>query len=112
MAPKKYNCPVISRPNCACDTALDAKIRIGIYSGKISSDNSMPEFLIPTISDAPIAPIKLRLGVANNSVIINTEIPLLSRNKNNPKSGDSKIIGIPVSIQCEMIFDSINKGRE
>ncbi len=61
----------MERSNCACDTALVAKIKIGIYSGNINKDNNIPEFLIPTMSDAPIAPIRLKLGVANNRVNIN-----------------------------------------
>jgi hypothetical protein len=83
-----------------------------MYRGRISKDNNIPVFFILTIKDAPIEPIKLRLGVASKSVVINTNVALLSRNKKTPKSGDSKIIGIPVRIQCEIIFDKINKGKE
>jgi hypothetical protein len=67
---------------------------------------------MPTISDAPIEPIKLRLGVANNKVNINTQIPSLSKNRNTPSNGDNNIIGIPVRIQCEIILDKINNGKE
>ena len=72
----------------------------------------MPEFLIPTISDAPILPIRLKLGVARSNVIISTLMPSSSKNRKTPNKGDSKIIGIPVSSQCAKILDSINNGRE
>ena len=72
----------------------------------------MPEFLIPTISEAPIAPIKLKLGVASNSVSINTLTLSPSKNKNRPNKGDNKIIGMPVKIQWAVILDKISKGSE
>jgi len=82
---KKYNWLEISKSNCAWDTALDAKIKIGIYKGNINNDNNMPEFLTPTMSEAPMVPIRLKLGVAKSKVNINTLILSPSKNRSTPQ---------------------------
>ena len=55
--------------------ALVAKIRIGMYRGSISKDNSIPEFFMPTTREAPIEPIRLRHGVA--IIKVNTKTTML-----------------------------------
>jgi heme exporter protein CcmB len=42
---------------------------------------NIPEFLIPTMREAPMAPIRLRLGVASSRVSIKTLTPSLFKNK-------------------------------
>ena len=49
-------------------------INIGTYKGRTNNDKSIPEFLMPTIKEAPIAPIKLRQGVAISNVSIRIKI--------------------------------------
>ena len=102
----------MERSNCACDTALVAKIKIGMYSGSVNKDNNIPEFLTPTISEAPIAPIRLKLGVANKRVNINIYILSISKKRAIPISGDSRIVGRPVRSQCAVIFANNIRDRE
>ena len=79
--------------------ALVAKIRIGMYRGSISKDNSIPEFFMPTTREAPIEPIRLRHGVAIIKVNTKTTMLLESRNNAIPRNGDKIIIGSPDKIQ-------------
>ena len=54
---------------------------------------------MPTTREAPIAPIKLKLGEANKSINIKTQILSASMKSVIPIKGDSKMIGRPVSSQ-------------
>tara|TARA_B100001123_G_scaffold425257_1_gene537872 strand:- start:98 stop:364 length:267 start_codon:yes stop_codon:yes gene_type:complete len=51
--------------------AVTEKIRTGIISGRINSEINTPERLEPSTRAAPIAPIKLIVGVPRSMLKIN-----------------------------------------
>ena len=80
------------------------KIRVGTYRGKTSKDNSNPPLLIPTVKDAPKAPIADRAGVPINKDITTHFKSLTCNPSSKPRIGETTTNGSPVVIQCENAF--------
>ena len=79
--------------------ALTPKINIGVYRGKTSKESSIPLLRAPNINAAPMAPIKLRLGVPTASAAINIPKPSKGRFIRIPRIGAAIMIGKPVVSQ-------------
>ena len=71
------------------------KIRVGTYRGKTSKDNSNPPLLIPTVKDAPKAPIADRAGVPINKDITTHFKSLTCNPSSKPRIGETTTNGSP-----------------
>ena len=112
IAIRKYICASFVLLKCCWETALEVNINIGIYNGRINSDSNIPEFFIPTINEAPIVPIKLKLGVASKRVVNNKIILLLSSIRILASIGDNNTIGSPVRIQFTLVLANTINAKE
>ena len=67
--PKNNNCDLLDKLIIAVSTALTPNIKIGMNKGRINSDSNTPLRRDPKISEAPIDPIKLNVGVPRANAI-------------------------------------------
>ena len=98
-APRARRWDVNGTPSKLASTALTPKIRIGIYNGKTSKESKTPLRRAPRIKAAPMAPIRLKLGVPNASAEISTAKPLMGRFRSIARTGAAMIRGSPVVSQ-------------
>ena len=68
-------------------------------TGKIKSDIKTPLRRAPNVKAAPIAPIKLKMGVPSNRDMIITQKPSACKYRKTPNRGETIIKGRPVVSQ-------------
>ena len=92
-------------------TAPAPKMSTGIYSGSTNKATSNPLPRTPSVSAAPIAPIRLNAGVPSNKASTKTNNASLGNAYCKPMIGASNTTGKPQTIQCAKILAKTNNAN-
>ena len=83
----------------------------GISSGSVRSDSSAPERRIPSVSAAPIEPIRLSATVPTATEAMIPGMAAPGAPSATPASGAISASGSPVSSQCAAVFAAQQPGQ-